>query len=267
VPQVEIALRHGWSPGAVAMRLQRGRQILRDLLLGEFRDDARELGLVDPESGPGWRPTRLWCIYCGVRRLRAGFHPELGIHLECPDCTRGAAVYLHLAGDTPFGELSAAQLFAGVRGIRRAVDRVHAAMHGLLGGGLPGVLARCPGCGQPVPVRVGGPYGDIQFMCAHDGHRPGFVGIGAVAECHPAAVRFHHAHPRARALRPRFVEAAGTRAVLFTYESLTSADRVRFLYAYPPMVLLGVWGDVPGKPSIPVPADLSLCSRLPPRRA
>lgn len=139
LPQSDIALRHGCSEGAVAMRLQRGRQMLRDLLLTDFRADATELGLVNPGDAPGWRPTRLWCTTCGVRRLRARFQPDWGIHLECRDCTRGQAVLLRLEGHTPFGEMTTAQLFAGVHGVRRAVDRVSAEFHRLLGNGLPGV--------------------------------------------------------------------------------------------------------------------------------
>ena len=256
-PQSDIALRHGCSEGAVAMRLQRGRQMLRDLLLTDFRADATELGLVNPGDAPGWRPTRLWCTTCGVRRLRARFQPDWGIHLECPDCTRGQAVLLRLEGYTPFGEMATAQLFAGVHGVRRAVDRVSAELHRLLGNGLPGVWVRCCVCGKPAPVRVGGPYGDIEMVCEHGGYRPGLSGIGGVAACHPAALRFTHRHARVWAPRPRFLEAAGTRAVLFTYESLTSADRIHLLYAHTSMVLLGVWGDIPGRPATSLPPDLA----------
>jgi RNA polymerase sigma factor (sigma-70 family) len=246
LPQVEIALRRGWSPGAVAMRLQRGRRALRDLLMHEFRAEAADLGLVAPGAGPAWRPTRLWCRTCASRRLRARFHPAWGIHLECPDCTRGDAVPLHLEGPTPFGQ-TAAQLFAGIHGVRRAADRVAAAFHGLLQGGLPGLRVPCRFCGRPARLAVGGPCGDVEMLCpAGCGWHPGLIGIAGVAECRPEMVRFGHAHQRVRAVAPRFPEVAGTRAVVLGWESLASGDRIEFVYALAPMVCLGVYGNVPG---------------------
>ncbi len=245
VPLSEIALRRGWSGGAAAMRLQRGRQALCDLLLTELREDAVELGLVDPVARPTLRPTPLWCDCCGTRRLRARFHPAWCLHLECPDCTRAPAVLLHIEGENPFGDTTVSELFAGVRGVRRALGRVSTAFHTLLGNGLPGVSVRCRLCGQRSPLRVGGPYGDVEILCRHCAVRPGLAGIHAFATHHPAMVRFQRAHPRRRGLPARFLEAGGTRAVLLRYESLTSASRLEFLYAHAPMVLLGVWGGTP----------------------
>lgn len=262
LPQPQIALRQGWTPGAVAMRLQRGRETLRDLLLTDFHQDATELGLVDPGAGPGWRPTRLWCDSCGARRLRGRFHPGWGIHLECPDCTRGEAVLLHIEGQTPFGDLTAAELFAGVQGIRRAVGRVAVAFHALLGKGLPGVTVPCPRCGHGAPLGVGGPYGDVEILCPSCGMHPGLTGIGGVAHSHPAMARFKRAHPRTRGRRPRFLEAAGTRAVLLGLDSATSTDRIEFLYAHASMALLGVWGDTPATAS-PWPRDLASPPAIP----
>src|SRR5918911_548179 len=59
-PLAETALRLGLSQGAVAMRLQRGKLALHQLLVTEFRREAVGLGLIE-ETAEAWQETRIWC--------------------------------------------------------------------------------------------------------------------------------------------------------------------------------------------------------------
>jgi RNA polymerase sigma factor (sigma-70 family) len=91
-PQREVALRLGITIGALEERLRRARQQLRQVLAGELRSDAEELGLtLSAEPALGWPETRLWCKLCGRQRLRGIFETfpdgRIGLCLRCPVCS------------------------------------------------------------------------------------------------------------------------------------------------------------------------------------
>jgi RNA polymerase sigma factor (sigma-70 family) len=66
---VDIASRHGVTPGAAAVRLHRGASALREVVRTELRAEAVELGITDTVPDR-WTTTRIWCPYCGEARLR-----------------------------------------------------------------------------------------------------------------------------------------------------------------------------------------------------
>src|SRR6266542_3755898 len=85
-PLAETALRLGLSQGAVAMRLQRGKLALRQLLVTEFRREAVGLGLIE-EAAESWQETRIWCQACGQRRLLGRLSPNRHeFWLRCSAC-------------------------------------------------------------------------------------------------------------------------------------------------------------------------------------
>ena len=91
LPQREVAGRLEISISALEARLHRARAQLRQVLNGPLREDAEALGLpLDQESVGGWRETRLWCSFCGQRRLMGMFLPQANggtnLHMCCPEC-------------------------------------------------------------------------------------------------------------------------------------------------------------------------------------
>ena len=72
----EIADALGISADAVAMRLTRGKAVLRRVLATDRH------GLADSHQ---WRPTRIWCSECGARKLLVRREPG-SIAFRCPGC-------------------------------------------------------------------------------------------------------------------------------------------------------------------------------------
>ena len=60
-PQAELAARLGLSEGALRVRLHRGKLALRQALTPANAIDAQD----------GWQATRIWCPFCGSRRLES----------------------------------------------------------------------------------------------------------------------------------------------------------------------------------------------------
>ncbi|MGH2551728.1 MAG: RNA polymerase sigma factor, partial [Thermomicrobiales bacterium] len=84
--QAEIADRLGFSEGAVAVRIHRGKVALKNALgTRELRPLAASFGLL-PNHDDGWRETRIWCPVCGRLRL-LGMIGASGtpLRLRCPD--------------------------------------------------------------------------------------------------------------------------------------------------------------------------------------
>lgn len=85
----EIAARLGTNASAVAMRLQRGRLVLRRVLTNEMHTEIAPYHQRDLTEM--WEETPLWCPVCGQRRLLGISIPIEGkFYLKCPDCTPGA---------------------------------------------------------------------------------------------------------------------------------------------------------------------------------
>ena len=248
LPMAEVAGRLGLSEGAVAMRLQRGKAALRRALTTRFREDGADLGLVPPPDGDVWQGTRIWCPGCGARRLRGRYAPERGLHLECPDCTRGAAVCTYIGAHEPVRGVAAAEFFRGIRGFKPALNRLNVHFHALLQSGIAGRCARCRGCGRDAPLRVGGFYGDVETACAHCGLAFGLIGIAGAALATPEARAFQRRHNRIRTLPSREVEAAGVSATIIRFESVTGGDRLDLTYARDGLLLLGAAGTAAWAP-------------------
>ncbi len=248
LPVSEAGARLGLSAGAAAMRLHRGRAALRRALLTTFRPDAVAFGLARPpdQNGDHPVPTRMWCEQCGQRRLLGRYAPEQGLYLRCPDCTRGPAVYTNVGWGEPIFGRSAAQFFGGVQGFKAAANRLRTAVHGAYRGGIAGRLEACRHCGRHVPLRIAWygqrHHGDIQTLCWHGPFCAGLVGTGAVAGSTPEFAAFARRNPRLRAVGARRIETAGVGAIVFSYESRTSRERIELVYARDALVRLAVHG-------------------------
>ena len=75
-PLSKIAAELGTNASAVAMRLQRGKLILRRILTQEMRE---EMALYTPDgANEDWEATPLWCYNCGRQRLLGQRDPVEG---------------------------------------------------------------------------------------------------------------------------------------------------------------------------------------------
>ena len=169
-PHAAIGERLGLSEDAVAMRLTRGKVVLRRVLAQELRDESAAHGLHAPDTG--WRETRVWCPLCGSRRLLMLHEPPPGaVSFRCPGCSRGGE---SVSARFSFGNPVLARLLGGlVRPtaiLARTADwqaRVYTA--GSATGRVP-----CAGCDAPVELV---PYRREKFAADHAN------AYGLVASC------------------------------------------------------------------------------------
>lgn len=240
-PHAEIAGRLGLSQGAVAMRLQRGKLLLRRILTTRFREEAAAFGLADA-ARPQWEQTRIWCPACGARRLWGRWMPGRRLCLECWGCHgRTRMILMHgWTGELYLGK-TCAELLADVSGFKPAANRLAAANYEVYRDGIAGLVARCCWCGRRVPVHMS-PAGDVRTACRHCGGDNGISATGGVAFSHPAMQAFWRRHGRIRSLPDRHVETAGVSAVICGIESLTDSSTLEVVLARDSLVPLGVHG-------------------------
>ncbi len=244
-PHAEIARRLGLSEGAVTMRVQRGKLLLRRILTTRFRQQAAAFGLIDAAE-PEWVQTRIWCPDCGARRLWGRWTGNRQLWLECWGCRgRPRMVLLHgYTGELYWGK-TCAEVLASVSGFKPAATRLLAANFEAYEHGLAGLTARCAWCLRPAPVYMSA-WGDVRTHCRHCGIDNGISATGGVAFSHPAMQAFWRHHGRIRALPDRHVETDGVRAVICRTESVTDCSRLDLVLARDNLVVLGVHGAPPG---------------------
>ncbi len=249
-PHAEIAGRLGLSEGAVAMRVQRGKDRLRRVLLSRFRDEALALGLVDPDP-PGWEQTRIWCPECGARRLWARWATGRTPWLECWGCggrprmilSRGyAGAWLWGPGGRAH---TCAEILAGVRAWKPVCNRLGAAHFALYADGVRGLTGRCWGCGRVCPVSIA-PGGDVRVRCPRCGTDDGISASGGVAFSHPLMQAFWRRHGRIRCLPDLHVEAVGVPAVVYRIQSVGEAATASVTLSRDTLVPLAAHGGVGG---------------------
>jgi RNA polymerase sigma-70 factor (ECF subfamily) len=234
-PHPEMAARLGLSADAVAMRLARGKVVLRRLLESDLRAEAAAHGLATGWDD-GWSETRVWCSECGRRKLLTRREPAPGgVAFRCPGCSPDATTvgsefrlgnpfFSRLVGDLvrPAAIIARAsgwsrRYFAGGRGAAVACTRCGRGVR--LGTYLRdhsrpdrphrrGLFARCDGCGETVSSSV-----------------------GALALAVPEVRAFRRDHPRTRALPERDVEVGGTAALVVRHEDALGSAGVDVVLA------------------------------------
>lgn len=227
LPHAEIARRTGLSEGAVWMRVRRGRERLRQLLLDNDPARPAALGLA---SGDGWRETDLWCTGCGRQRLIA-YHHGTDLRVDCPGCSaeRGRrAVHIRsLPTDrvldldlTPTGDLES------------QIDQLRERLHACVGAGVLGLRVRCTDCLASAPVRLHtyepGVH-EVQVDCPRCGTRRGFSGSWGVAWSTPQFRDFSRRHPRIHALPIHEVEGEGGPLSVVGFERVGGGPRLDVL--------------------------------------
>ena len=233
-PHAEIAARLGLSEGAVKMKLQRGKLVLRRLLTTELREEAAGYGLV--ESGADqWQESRIWCPYCGGHHLLGYFsHDERdgAFILRCPVChpddETGVYFVRTIFADFPH----TAPLLDGVSGFRCALSRVMAHTYTYYERALAERAAPCMRCGHLTPLRLDLPLQlqrlglrGVQVICETCGCVPEEL-LRSLILTLPEGRRFWRDHPRIRTLPERELEAQGRDALLVSFESLRDPARL-----------------------------------------
>lgn len=234
LPLAEIAGELGLNASAVAMRLQRGRLVLRRELSTRMPDEIASYG-YDVSRSSEWETTRLWCELCGHHRLLGKIQPDQGsIELRCPACCRDSgAVYnqSHHPG-----------ILRGTISYKRALSQLRDWARSYYLAGTKLGSAPCLRCGKMLPVqrcqpgetpgwRVGG---DSRWLCGSEQrHGIAFICPTCNSSCiclsdglvqwTPEARQFLREHPRIRTLPEREVVRDGKLALVTRLESVTSS--------------------------------------------
>ncbi|GLV60518.1 hypothetical protein KDH_73370 [Dictyobacter sp. S3.2.2.5] len=240
----EIATLLGMNVNTVSMRLQRGRLALRKVLATELQLESENYTPVEDDS---WEHTSLWCHLCGQHRLLGKFKPEqLELHLKCPGCCPEAGDFISTN--------SGLTLLGGVKGYKPAMTRMGNWVNYYYRTALNTGSVPCCSCGRPVMLRFGMPDNASSWMhrretpivnlfCDHCESRC-YSSLEHLALSLPELNQFRRQHPRVRMLPPRFIEAQGGRALVSSYESVTSSARVEVVTSLENFQTLQIGGQV-----------------------
>jgi RNA polymerase sigma-70 factor (ECF subfamily) len=225
--QAEIADRLGFSEGAIAVRIHRGKLALKNALgSGELRPLAESFGL-HPGTTDEWRETRIWCPVCGLNRLRGYMGPDgTPLRFRCPLCHQDEGWYA-INGN------QMGHILRGTKTFKPAYTRCANYVHEHYREPLMAGQAQCLACGATNPIRLGmGPHTPrasrtehgFHFVCSHCGLAENFS-LAAIVLFHPEGMRFQREHPKIRMLPEKHVEIDGVPAIISTYESHSDATR------------------------------------------
>jgi hypothetical protein len=229
-PLPDLATRLGLTEAATAKRIQRGACALR----ASLEADRQQVALESDAAFGSWQHTRIWCIYCGRRRLLGRLSPErTSFSLRCPGCRVDCGI-----GDI---YIQHPDLLRGVTSLKPAFSRVLAATHRRYRDALAQPDLPCLRCKRPTPLHIG-PDDDASIPgSSYRGtvlvRRCGACGsaeqtsLSICAFALPPVQRFWRDHPRLVALPERVVEAAGRRTVVITFQGVGSADQIDVLAA------------------------------------
>lgn len=227
-PLAELAGSLGATDAAVAMRLHRGRLALRRILTSEM--GARFAAYApDLYERHAWETTPLWCTTCGRHHLLGRYHVAEGeLWLRCPECSPDPGLL-----DTHSG---LASVMAGVRGYKRATERLRAWVHRYYTPHLPHRRIPCHNnCGPLItltherpdniaPSPIGNDLG-VRHVCPVCGSDC-WHSLDGLALATAAGTTFRQRNPRIRTLPHQYVEAQGRAIVIARFESVTMADRL-----------------------------------------
>ena len=214
LPQAEIAVRLGVTEGSVEARLQRGKLALRRVLSTTLSDDARSHGLVTGQEA-GSEVTRIWCPGCGSRRLVGRLDSEQGrLVLTCPNCPLPYDNYIN--SDMGNG-------LSGAKTFKPALSRVLQVIHEMYRVEPVAGVSACYRCERPIPIRQN--EETLSLEC--EGCRVRDLETWhSISWSLPETRRFWRDHPRMRFLPVREIEAAGSPAVVTSFESVTDRGRL-----------------------------------------
>jgi RNA polymerase sigma-70 factor (ECF subfamily) len=233
-PLSELAEQLGANISTVAMRLQRGKLALRQILTSDMQSEIAPYRILPPETDE-WEETPLWCHYCGMHRLLGKRKPEEGrLLLKCPACSPGENEVL---------SWNHIDILIGVKGYKPLTTRLMTWCNGYYYSGLQKGHALCKGCGRTTPVKLLLPQELPDWASEksnplwwHAESKEPLITIACdscksncntslegLTLCLPEGRQFLQAHPRVLLLPRQEVEAEGRPAILTRYESVTDS--------------------------------------------
>jgi hypothetical protein len=241
LPQRQAAQQLGVTIAALEARLHRARRQLRQVLSGDLRAQAEDVGLsldADGETTTAlWRDTRLWCPSCARHRLRGAFEPlpacRTNLHLRCPGCAHEVNSWGHVPLD-------------GMQSFRPAYKRVMQYTHAYFLPGLVSGRLTCEACGalQPLdlvraddlPGTSGGSHDHpdhhdqsgllLVTQCPACGSHHAEIAVATLLWTQPVVQRFLDAHPRSVTEPETLIEYQGQLAILVRMTDISSAARL-----------------------------------------
>ncbi len=248
-PLAEIASRLGTNASAVAMRLQRGKLVLRRVL-------AQELPLSIAHAAiAAWEETPLWCHVCGQRHLLGRRDSGEGILLlKCPLCNPGM--------DKSFNR-NQLPVLKGIRGYKPLYSRLAVWCDHYYRAGLRAGSSACVRCGSTVAVSITTPGNfprwlrDNREMHAWMQRPADRVVAIACEDCLSSCItsleslvlesaqarQFLQAHPRVRTLPRQHLETAGRAAILTRFESVTATATLDVISDDETYEMLHIYGE------------------------
>lgn len=243
-PQSDLAARLGMSEGALRVRLHRGRLALRRVLAGELHDESVALGLALPAS-PEWQESRIWCPFCGRRRLLMRIDRATGAYaFRCAGtCQPQVSVVGSACNPALLAQVSSPKSILArhclfLAGEYRRMIRAGSDTCGRCGREV--AIQRWQDGDPPFPFRQG-----IYAICSACGPLDSASAWHLTLDT-PEAILFWRRNPRIRALPVTEIELAGRPALVTGYESLESAARLEIVSARDTWETLRVAGDVAG---------------------
>jgi RNA polymerase sigma-70 factor (ECF subfamily) len=253
-PLAEIARQLGTNASAIAMRLQRGKLVLRRVLTTQMQDEFSPYGFSLPKRS-AWETTRLWCELCGQHHLLGRLDPENGsLELKCPSCCRDAGVV--------FVEARYPALLRGVNGYKRALSRLATWEPTYYRMGIKRGSAPCITCGElmrlhrfhPSSAPSWSSNGEIRrAFGSEQRHSVAFICevcdtfclalSNGIARWEPVTQQFLRKHSRVRTLPERAIEVDGRPAIVTSLESLTDNARLDLILDLETCETVRVSGD------------------------
>jgi RNA polymerase sigma factor (sigma-70 family) len=239
-PQAELAARLGLSEGALRVRLHRGKQALR-----------QALAPAGTAQG-GWQATRIWCPFCGRRRLESWLDRTTGTYAF--RCSGPCASQMDMLGSAS-GSPLAAQFSSPKSILARHCLNAGARYRDALTNGICACL-RCgrnlvigrwfPGTEGPAPSLL---YGMPSLLYGIHLHCPWCDSLDGGSPWHLSldtreVQGFWRRHPRIRALPTREVETHGRLALVIGYESVIGGERLEIVADRATYQTLEVFGEV-----------------------
>lgn len=240
----EIADKMKLKPGAIAVRLQRGKLTLQRLLRKDLQAEASAFGLIDPQQAR-WEETNIWCPSCGAAHLTGRFQKNEIFALRCPVCDPDPE---SIMAGLDLTKAYHADLLGNVKTYKPAYARLVTAFAPLYHQALKGNPAPCLACGQPVTVQVehrsrelkhAGDVHQITLHCPHCGWASNKTLSGLVMAT-PEAQRFWREHPRLKILPAQEIEASGSPAILTRIQSISSVAQLAVISRRQTFELIGV---------------------------
>ena len=222
LPQSELAARFGIQPGALAVRLYRGKLALRKILLTQFHEEAAAYGFVTAIED-SWQETRIWCPICGTKHLH-GRVVANQVQFDCIGCLgleRSVLFRANFSGPVP--------------PFRPALEKLLKDIQLFNAHGQPQVL--CPYCQRPLsfgvnPTRKFDHFFYMEANCSGCGSSfNADTAVASLVLANPQGRRFWKGQGRICTLPDQQIEIHGQPAIMTRLQGVQSGEQFTMLIA------------------------------------